>query len=210
MKLDRDALPGFIRPMRHLLLLALCAVAAGCTKRPPDPDAIRKGETPATEYYPLAVGNTWQYHVNALGQELDQTVKIVSEQDGLFKDSTGAQLSYDAWGVRDQRRYLLRDPVSVGERWTNVISVSTVEHYTIVEAGQSCEVPAGRFENCVKVESRNRVNKKATLVNELTFARGVGLVRVKTVAQTDDGQQIPQTTLELTKYELAKPSGKSS
>lgn len=190
--------------MRHLCvgLFVVAALAAGCTKRVADPDEIRRGDRPASDYYPLAVGNSWTYHAKFLGQETDQTVKILGVKDGFYEDSTGAHLTVDAWGVRDERRYLLRDPVTVGEGWTNVISVSTVEHYKIIEAGQSCEVPAGRFPDCTRVESRNKANPKTTLIAEMTFAAGVGLVRVQTWAETEDQRRIPQTTLELTAFDV--------
>jgi hypothetical protein len=187
--------------MRSLFVLLFALLAVGCTKRV-DPDEIRRGDVPAAEYYPLAVGNAWTYHVNYLGEQRDTTVAITGESAGQFQDNMGNALSHDAWGVRDQKRYLIRDPVTVGEDWTNVVSVSSVERYKIIEAGQSCSVPAGQFPDCVRVEARNRVDAKTTLVNEMTFARGVGIVRIKTVAETSDGQKIPQTQLELTKYEL--------
>ncbi len=64
-----------------------------------------------------------------------------------------------------------------------------------------CQAPAGQFEGCVKVEGRNRVDARTTLVNELTFAPSVGLVKVRVVAETD-GKRIPQAELDLAKYDL--------
>lgn len=190
---------------RMLALLTFAAVLSGCAHKPQNPDAIVKGDREARDYYPLAVGNSWSYKGTFLGQPVDQTVRVTSEKDGIFTDSSGAQLQLDAWGVRDQKRYLLRDPVTPGEGWTNVVSVSSVERYKILEAGLPCDAPAGKFSDCVRVEASNRVDAKTTLINELTFAAGVGVVRVRTYAQTEKGDRIPQTQLELTKFDV-KPA----
>ncbi len=95
---------------------------------------------------------------------------------------------------------MLKEPVEPGRSWTNVVSVSSIERYRILELGP-CEVPAGRFESCVGVEGRNRVDDQTTLVNQLTLARGVGIVRIETAAEVR-GERIPQSQLLLTRFEL--------
>lgn len=187
---------------KRVLLGALAVVAAaGCVKRL---DARPPGGGPgAAIYYPLAVGNRWTYQVKLLGEASEQTVQIQREEGGVFFDNQGGQLSVDAFGITDRKRYLLREPVEAGRDWTNVVSVSSTERYRILEVGPPCEVPAGRFERCVRVESRNRMDAKTTLVNEITFAPRVGIVRIQVVAETG-GQRIPQTELLLKSYELAR------
>lgn len=155
----------------------------------------------AADYYPLAVGNSWTYEVNMLGEKRTVDVKIDGVVNGFFRDSTGAELIVDAYGVRDQKRYLLREPLEVGTSWTNVVSVSSVERYQITSVGLPCESPAGQFENCIVVESRNRASDTKTLVNDMTFAAGVGMVRVA-MSLENSGQLVPQTTLELKKYSV--------
>lgn len=190
--------------MRSLIIVLACfLVLAACRKRVENPDEIRKGDTSAAEYYPLAVGNSWTYQARYLGEERQITVAITGNESGYFQfNDPNTRLTTDAWGVRDEKRYLLRDPVTVGEDWSTIVSVSSMERYRIIEAGQSCSVPAGTFQDCVRVEGKNRADKKVTLVNEMTFAKGVGVVRIKTLIETADGQKIPQTQMELTKYEL--------
>lgn len=175
-----------------LVLLAACAHRPGSSAA---------SSLPASEYYPLAVGNRWTYETNFLGEKRALEVEIQRKEDGFFIFSSGERLTADAYGIRDDRRYLLREPLEVGRSWTNVVSVSSVERYKVLGAGASCEVPAGRFEQCVVIEARNRVNPKTTLVNELTFAPRVGLVRVVVVAETD-GRRIPQTEHLLRAFEL--------
>lgn len=152
-------------------------------------------------YYPLAVGNRWTYRVNG---RADKTVdvEVLKEEDGYFHDNQGGQLTVDGFGVRDRKRYLLRGPLAQGNEWTNVVSVSSTERYRILQSGVPCNAPAGSFRTCVRVEARNRVDANTTLVNALTFAEGVGLVRVEVSAEKSNGERVPQTWLELASYKL--------
>lgn len=183
-----------------VLALAGCAAAGKAS-------GSRSGIKSA-DLYPLAVGNTWRYRASMLGENRDVTVTIVSAERGTYTDSTGAKLMADAYGVRDDKRYLVREPIEVGTVWNNVVSVSSMETYRIIEAGNRCQVPAGQFEQCVVVEGRNKIEGNKSLVNEMTFAPRVGLVRIA-VSLDNDGQRVPQTMLELTQYELqAAPTPK--
>lgn len=185
-------------------LLAV-AVLGGCPKRvePEEASVVPR----ARDYYPLAVGNRWTYDATFLGQKREAVVEITREENGFFRDTQGGELAIDGFGVRDQKRYLLRDPLEPGKEWTNVVSVSSVEHYKVIEAGASCEVPAGRYEACVRIEGRNRVDEKTTLVNEMTFAPGVGLVRIAVTAEIGD-KKVPQSQLVLRSFTPAKPAAK--
>lgn len=186
--------------MKRIVLVGL-VVLTGCVKGPIREQRPEIAGVPSKEFYPLAVGNSWSYQVQLLGEKTQMEVKILKEDNGVFEDSTGNQLFTDAFGVRDQKRYLLRDPVEVGTEWSNVVSVSSVERYKIVSANVSCDAPAGHFEGCVVVESTNRVGEGKALVNELTFAPRVGLVRISTLL-INDGKKVPQSTLELTRYQV--------
>jgi hypothetical protein len=157
----------------------------------------------ASEYYPLAVGNQWTYEAKVLSQRMTQTVTILKEEDGFFIDSQKGRLKVDAFGLRDDKRYLLREPIEAGRTWTNVVSVSSVEHFKIVSAGELCTVPAGTFERCVMVEIRNRSDEKVTMVNRMTFAPKVGIARIQVAVETA-GKIIPQTELWLVSYRVAE------
>jgi len=180
------------------VLLASCAHTKGEAAKADDAKA-------ADAYYPLAVGTGWKYQVQLLGEKRTIDVAIIKQEGGFFTDSMGAKLSADAYGVRDEKRYLLRNPIREGTTWTNVVSVSSVEHYKIVSAGAACEAPAGRWNDCVTVESRNRVATDKELVNEMTFAPNVGIVRLSTVLE-DKGKRIPQSTLALLAFTPAAPA----
>ncbi|WP_223646269.1 hypothetical protein [Corallococcus sp. EGB] len=189
-----------------LALLASTLVGSGCAKRV-EADARPSPESIA-QYYPLAVGNAWTYRIDGRDDK-PVTVEIVKEQDGYFVDNQGGQLTVDAFGLRDPKRYLLRGPLEAGRGWNNVVSVSSTERYQLVQVGFACQVPAGSFPNCVSVEGRNKVDGKTTLVNTMTFAAGVGLVRVD-VATEQDGQRVPQTELELISFKASPGAAPST
>src|SRR5690606_3545730 len=122
----------------------------------------------ADAYYPLAVGNRWTYRAKVLNETTERAVTIVDQADGFYRDTMGGKLMADPYGVRDDRRYLLRTPVRPGHTWTNVVSVSSVEHYQILDVA-NCEVPAGRFKDCVRVEGRNPIDNERALLSRWTF-----------------------------------------
>jgi len=183
---------------------ALCLGVGACASRQQVEQPESRPSTSLGDYYPLAVGNRWTYRVN--GRE-DKTVdvEILKEEEGYFHDNQGGQLTVDGFGVRDRKRYLLRGPLSDGNSWTNVVSVSSTERYRILQAGVPCEAPAGAFAHCVRVEARNRVDASTTLINALTFAEGVGLVRIEVSAEKANGERLPQTWLELASFKLQGP-----
>ncbi len=166
---------------KTLVAVAILAAAlVGCAHGDGGKASSSGPRQTAASYYPLAVGNRWVYEARLLGETREQTIEIVSEKNGYFQDSAGGELTADAFGVRDPKRYLLRDPLEPGNGWTSIVSVSSAERYAITAVGVSCESPAGKFENCIQVEGRNRINPRATFVKRDTYAPGVGLVRFTT------------------------------
>lgn len=184
-------------PRLSLLTIALCCSCATGAKT----TGTKSGapERTAADFFSLKVGSSWEYEASMLGEKRKLPVSIVKVVDGLAEDSTGARMLADAWGVRDERRYLLRNPIETGTRWNNVVSPSSVENYEIIAAEQPCDAPAGRWEGCVIVESRNRIDASKTLVNEITLAPGVGIVRMATTLE-DSGKRLPQSQLTLLKF----------
>jgi hypothetical protein len=154
----------------------------------------------AKNFMPLAVGNEWTYAVNFLGQQSDRKVSITELKDGFFKDTQGGELKVDAYGIRDRNRYLLRNPIQAGTAWQNVISPQSSERYEI-QSVAPCSVAAGKFDKCSTVVSKVRVDEVSELVNEMTFAEGVGLVRLEVNLQRESGA-VPQMNLELTQFAL--------
>ncbi len=107
-----------------------CFLLGACAKRV---ETFDRDDLPSlSDYYPLAVGNRWTYQTSFLGEKRTQEVEVLKQVEGYFEDSQGGQLTVDAFGVRDQKRYLLRAPLEPGRTWTNVVSVSSVEHYKVM------------------------------------------------------------------------------
>ncbi|MBX5480418.1 MAG: hypothetical protein IRZ16_01015 [Myxococcaceae bacterium] len=188
-------------------LFSAAVLVTGCatTRGAATPEQRRRD---LSVYLPLAVGNTWTYDRAFLGEKGEERVEIVKQADGYFVDGRGNALTVDAYGIRDPRRYLLRYPVEAGNSWTTVVSPSSMERYRILDVGFTCEVPAGRFEDCVRVEARNRIDREKTMINEITFAPHVGMVRFDFFLDAS-GRRIPQGQMLLKSYAL-KPAAPSA
>lgn len=186
------------------LLLPLAALAAACARAPVAPP--RPAQAPS-DFYPLAVGNEWVYRdaspaLPAERQGASRTVRIVERtRDGYFRDSTGAELRADPDCLHDRDRRLLCAPFEPGRAWASVLSVSSTERYEIVGVGERVATPAGAFEGCVRVRARNKISPSNELVNELTFAPGVGLVRIETAAVVE-GKVSPQARFLLERWRV--------
>jgi hypothetical protein len=153
------------------------------------------------------VGNHWTYDATYLGQRSTRRVEMVAFRDGSYVDKDGRALKADREGVRDQVRYLLHEPLTVGATWTSVVAPGSAEHYRILSVRSPCEVPAGKFPDCVEVESRTIVDPSKPgrlLVNRVTFAAGVGIVRVRTALE-EGAKSAPTAELVLTSFEVASP-----
>jgi hypothetical protein len=82
-----------------------------------------------------------------------------------------------------------------------VVGPSSTERYEIAGVDETVAVPAGTFQGCVRVRSRLR-GGGVEQVAELTYARGVGLVRLETFAVVN-GVARPQVRGELVSYRLS-------
>ncbi|MHB1844235.1 MAG: hypothetical protein ACYCWW_05290 [Deltaproteobacteria bacterium] len=194
--------------MRHLLTLSLLSLLA-CASTAQTVRAAA-GPSPAA-LFPLAVGNRWSYQVEFLGARQTLSVSIVSGQGGVFVDSRGQRYSVDSRGVRDEQRYLLREPLEPGRSWQSIVSLQSTERYRVVAVGETTDVPAGRFEGCVRIEGRiegggaapsGKGASKAQLA-EQTYCPGVGLVKVTTYEELQGQRGAPQWREELAAYRVA-------
>lgn len=189
----------------RILAAAAAALALACARAParPAPEA-----SPAA-YFPLAVGNTWTYadESPALPPErrgARRTVTITARTaDGFFRDSDGNELRAGPDCLRDRQRSLLCAPVARGTRWSSVLSVSSTERYEIAAVGERVETPAGPFEGCVRVRAHNRASPTTDHVLEISYAPGVGPVRIETYAVVD-GKVAPQVRAVLVSHRLAE------
>jgi len=195
--------------LRHWAVLA--AGLLGCAHESAPPGAspaapATAGRLPdSARYFPLAVGNRWTYDATYLGERSTRRVEVVAFRDGSYVDRDGRSLRVDREGVRDQVRYLLHEPLTTGATWTSVVAPGSAEHYRVLSVHAPCETPAGKFPDCVEVESRTIADPSTPgrlLVNRVTFAAGVGIVRVRTALE-DGARSAPTAELVLTSFEVA-------
>lgn len=188
-----------------VLVTALAAASAGCAMfGGGKPGSDWKPLEPAA-YYPMAVGNSWTYSANVLGNHSETTIAIVKQDFGWFVDDHKGRFKVDAYGLRDEKRYLIRTPLAEGKTWTSVVSVQSVEHAKIVGTDDSVTVLAGVFDHCLTVETTNRQDETKTLVNRTTFAPNVGIVKIQ-VALDTEGKLVPQSDVELMAFKVQPPA----
>ncbi len=185
-------------------LLPLAALVGACARAPVAAPA--RDASPA-EFFPLAVGNEWVYRDESPALPADRrgatrTVRILERtKDGYFRDSERGELRADPDCLHDRARRLLCAPIAPGKTWASVVSVSSTERYEIAAVGEAVATPAGTFQGCVKVRAHNRAAASADLVNEITYAPGVGPVRIETFAVVD-GKATPQFRALLQSYRV--------
>ncbi|GAB4293347.1 MAG: hypothetical protein Kow0090_07640 [Myxococcota bacterium] len=192
------------------LALSLSACASQPTPLPPDYESIRAQVEEIKPYYPLAVGNEWTYEGVFLGKKTRRTIKILKEEDGIYFDDGGGRLRFDMNGLRDEKRYLIKIPLREGNSWISIPSPVAAEHYRYERVEFADKVPAGVFENCITVESTISVDNSQKMTNAVTYAKGVGIIRIATVL-FDGAKKIPQVKMELVGYKVGgKSVGKSA
>ena len=176
------------------------ACAAG--QRTPGRDA-----TPA-DYFPLAVGNEWTYQ--DLSPQLspktagapERTVRILSrDSQGYFLDNEKGALRADPDCLHDRLRRLLCRPFEPGRTWTSVVSINSTERYEIAAVGERVETAAGSFRGCIRVRAHNRAGPETDQILEITYAPGVGPVRIETLAVVK-GVATRQILAELKSYRV--------
>jgi hypothetical protein len=192
--------------IRSLLpALAAAALSAACARAPAAP-ARATGVAPA-DFFPLAVGNEWVYRDEspALPPErrgTTRTVRILDRtKDGYFRDNERGELRADADCLHDRARRLLCAPLQPGRSWSSVVSVSSTERYEIAATDEAVATPAGSFAGCVKVRAHNRANATTDQILEITYAPGIGPVRLETFVVVD-GKITPQIRAVLERYRL--------
>jgi hypothetical protein len=207
--------PRRIAASPRVICLAALGLAQACAHAPPaspapSPTAAAsaRAEGPGPgAYFPLAVGNEWVYldrspSLPASGQGARRTVRILERTaDGFYRDSSRGELRVEGPCVRDRVRRLLCQPFTPGATWSSVVSVSSTERYEIAAVDEAVETPAGRFDRCVRVRAHNRAAAGADQVLEITYAPGVGPVRIETFVVVG-GEVRPQVRALLASYRV--------
>src|SRR5512138_2735274 len=190
-------------------LLVPVALAAACAHRAPAPaaEAPSGARAAPAAYFPLAVGHAWTYvdespALPPARRGSKRTVRILERTpDGYFRDNERGELRADGDCVHDRLRRLLCTPIQKGAAWSSVVSVSSTERFEIAAVGESVATPAGTFDGCVRVRAHNRASADTDHILEITYAPGVGPVRLETFAVVK-GAVTPQVRAVLESYQV--------
>ena len=121
------------------------------------------------DYFPLKVGDSWNYRITSAGKTSNFTIKVVKQTGDQFQVETTSTQVIDDWYSKsagwvqihktaypkskmtaDMKppRKLLKNPLMAGEKWdwkgTGMMGVSMEEHNKVVGAAL-VKVPAGEF-----------------------------------------------------------------
>jgi hypothetical protein len=190
--------------MRSFLTLPLLAALAGCAHA----TGATGGSTRPGDYYPLAVGSEWTWEDQSpqlpAGRPSYRTVRVLERtSDGFFRDSARGELRVRDC-LEDRARALLCGPIAVGKRWSSVLSPTSTENYEIVAVGERVVTPAGTFDGCVRVRANTRAAAGTELINEISYAPGVGPVRIEVIA-VGNGKAVQQFRAVLRAYRPGSP-----
>jgi hypothetical protein len=175
--------------------IALALLLCACKSAPaPTPE---KSSDDARAYYPLAVGNSWTYEVSGKRE----TITIIGRDGSWFLDDHRGRLRYEADGVRDADRYLLRSPVSSGAKWSAVENL-VVQRFEVVSTGGSAVTEAGTFTRCAVIRNEQPLPKGGKFITEWTYAPKVGLVELITRTLAPNGKAQDQTRLQLVAFHV--------
>ncbi len=148
-------------------------------------------------YYPLGIGYTWIYKGKFLGQAVEKKITIEKKEGSFFIDNTGAMLMHDDDGLRDNKRYLIRNPVKKGNKWMSVISSQSTEHYEIIQTGIKVKYKNEIIKDCIKVRSTNRIDATKDMIAEWIYAPDIGLINFSTYILKNKKDWEPQGYFDL-------------
>ncbi len=77
-----------------------------------------------------------------------------------------------------------------------------VERFRIIDDRARMVLPAGRFEDCVVVESRSWMPSREERIIRRVYAPGVGLVRLMTLIRSGARRPTPMVDMKLLSYEI--------
>ncbi|MCK5808995.1 hypothetical protein KAH37_08435 [bacterium] len=157
----------------------------------------------AQAYMPLAVGNTWNYSVDYLGQKGEMSVVIEKKEGEWFIDNHHGKLRIDRRGIRDESRYLLQFPLVEKRAWLAILKPGQTEHFSINKVAAAVKTPAGSWDTAVVVQTTNKKDKDKELLAFHYFVPKVGIVKIETyIRDIRSGKAQLMTMTLLTSYTL--------
>jgi hypothetical protein len=156
----------------------------------------------SSDYYPLAVGNTWTYKMKD-GKTFTNTVTGVDGATFAMSNSmtpaathvkkNGSDYLTDSFEA-GKWLVMLKDGLKKGDTW----QVNSILIYTVKEVGISKEVEGRTYSDVVFIEAESKLNMNGNIIpmNFLTqyyYAKGVGLV----LTTSSVGDAMPLTAYEV-------------
>jgi hypothetical protein len=147
---------------------------------------------PSTDYYPLAVGNTWTYKTNA-GQSY--TTKVTEQNGDTFTVHTtlvnaatkikraGGEYQSDS-PEAGKTMISFQENLKVGDAWQNSYKVNGIDStltYVVKEIGATKAVNGKTFKDVIFIEADSKMSMNGNAipmkyVTQYYYARGVGLI----------------------------------
>jgi hypothetical protein len=189
---------------RPLLFLVLLFLVGGCTSK-------------ATDYYPLAVGNTWSYDIAEQGGGRRQVTELVfRRQYNKFYFNNGEILlvASDKSLVNKKGITVLENILRQGYRW-----IDNEMQFEITAIDRPAVVPAGSFRKTVEVTWTSKFPgdkpidpknpptmhpgpKPRIFIYQTTYARGIGKVKEELTTVQPDGTRTVEFVAVLTEYKI--------
>ena len=195
---------GSVRSVARIVLASLLAAGslAGCKGGPGAQEPIEARHQPV-RLMPLAEGNVWTY--DAYDQDGNGPtiagiqVSALSDSEYMVS-SLFAQNSRETYQIRpegiylpDSGAWLLRTPVTVGQRWPT----RNERQAEVVNTNVRIETPRGTFEGCVQV---NEDGGEMEIHVETIYCTDIGAVAMRSSMTSDmTGQTVTQRA-ELREY----------
>ncbi len=168
-------------------------VLLGCTGG----KVLSQTQPPNTEkgsaYFPLSVGNQWQYVLAGPSKSAASSIKWSVRQRELVhgvtvyhlwlkppKGDEPLNLAEVQGGILefDSDRFVLKSPLYKGEQWRSTSrslrANSKSDALEVISAGKTCSVGEHAFADCATVQEVDEANDITSLT---TYARGVGPVK---------------------------------
>lgn len=176
-----------MRTLFGLSLLAICGCRALLTPAPTGPD-------PAL-YWPMAAGQQMAFKLKMGAMNQDQVVTFTDQDGPWLHDDQGQRFRYDALGLFDGRRYLIKRPVIVGTQWMSVPEPGVIERFKVVALARRCASPHNTVSDCLVIEARQKIDSSRSLLTRWWYGRGIGPLRIDTFLQQSSGDLIPKSTI---------------
>ena len=208
----------------RFLILLICVVLANCRKDMPIPVQItvEPQKEKVTEYYPLAVGNYWIYHVYKIDTdkieyyEYTDTVSILKDtimkgRKYFLKKSFYYSSTFKYW-VADSADYIIDDKgfrFLTHSNFNDTFYIYTQEglwtdYCKMFNRYSLITVPAGTFTTIEREALRyfHFQNPAGNpIVSTSYFAKGIGLVKARFIAHNFGPEMLES---KLIKYKLIK------